>query len=206
MPALPRQLRAAITKIVTVTTAGSAIWGTIAGTLSSQTDLQSALNAKQGSDATLTALAGLDTSTGLIEQTGSDTFTKRALGIGADTSVPTRADNDTRYATSSHTHAQTDVTSLVSDLALKQPVDSTLTALSGLDSTDGLIEQTDTDTFTKRAIGIATEASLPTRADTDARYAAISLHAEVAELRDRLSIITQGGAGFYPMHPRSIGG
>jgi hypothetical protein len=52
----------------------------------------------QDLDNTLTALAALDASAGLVEQTGVDAFTKRALGVGASTSIPTRADADARYA------------------------------------------------------------------------------------------------------------
>jgi hypothetical protein len=59
-----------------------------------------ALANKQGLDATLTALAGLNSDAGLLEQTGADAFTKRAIGVGASTSIPTRGDADTRYQAS----------------------------------------------------------------------------------------------------------
>jgi hypothetical protein len=51
----------------------------------------------QGISAILAALAGLDTSAGLVEQTGATSFAKRAIGVGAAGSVPTRADADARY-------------------------------------------------------------------------------------------------------------
>jgi sulfur transfer complex TusBCD TusB component (DsrH family) len=51
------------------------------------TSVTSALNSKQDLDATLTALAGLNADLGVIEQTGVDTFTKRAIGTGPNNLV-----------------------------------------------------------------------------------------------------------------------
>lgn len=88
-------------------------------------------------DGTLTALAGLDGTTGLVEQTGADVFVKRALGTGAATSVLTRGDGDGRYALTAHTHAISDITNLQTALDAKLNLaGGTLTGpLSGTDIT-----------------------------------------------------------------------
>lgn len=60
--------------------------------------------------------------------------------------------------------------SVTASLAGKQPIDAGLSAIAALGATVGLIEKTATDTYIERAIGVAAGASIPTRADADARY------------------------------------
>ncbi len=54
---------------------------------------------KQPLEATLTALAALSSSLGLVEQTAPDVFGIRRIGVAAGTDVPTRADGDARWET-----------------------------------------------------------------------------------------------------------
>lgn len=53
----------------------------------------------------LAALGALDSSNGVIEQTGAATFAKRAVGVAAATDILNRSSADTRYSQVGHTHA-----------------------------------------------------------------------------------------------------
>lgn len=79
-------------------------------------------SAKQPLDSTLTALTALNSSAGLVEETGADLFTKRPIGVASGSSIPTRSDADTRYSSAVHSHPESDITNLVADLSAKAPV------------------------------------------------------------------------------------
>jgi hypothetical protein len=65
--------------------------------------------------------------------------------------------------------AQTTAEAADANANTRQPASTSLTALAALSGT-GLVEQTGTNAFTDRAIGVAAASSIPTTGDADGRY------------------------------------
>jgi hypothetical protein len=78
---------------------------------SAWTTITADASGKQPLDATLTALAGLASTAGVIEQTSGDVFAIRLIGTANATDLLTRSGGDGRFAALSHTHAAGDVVS-----------------------------------------------------------------------------------------------
>ena len=103
-------------------------------------------------DATLTAIAGLNTTAGIVVQTGTDTFTKRSLAVGSGLSISDGAGTSGNPTIS---------------------LDDGLLSISSLTGA-GVLTATATDSFAMRAIGVSASTDILDRAAADTRYLQLS--------------------------------
>lgn len=136
---------------------GAATWGAIVGTLSGQTDLQTALDAKQPLDADLTALSGLTSAANTVAYyTGSGTAAL-ATFTAAGRNLVDDADTTAQRATLGLVIG-TDV----------QAYDGDLAALAALSGTNTIYYRSASNTWTAVTIGTGLSFSGGTLANTGA--------------------------------------
>lgn len=123
----------------TIPAAAATTWGSITGTLSNQTDLQTALNGKQASDADLTAIAGLAGTSGFLKKTAANTWTldtstyltgNQAITLSGDVSGSGTTSIAVTVADDSHNHIISNVDGL--QTALDAKLDDSQATATGL--------------------------------------------------------------------------
>lgn len=143
-------------------------------------NVQTQLDGKQVAGNYITALTGDGTAAG----PGSSAFTLATVNanvgsFGSATQVSAFTVNAkgliTAASNTSIQIAESQVTNLVTDLAAKQPLDATLTALAAF-NTNGLLTQTAADTFTGRTITVASAALTISNGDGVAANPALGLN------------------------------
>ncbi len=128
------------------------VWGAITGTLSSQTDLQSALDAKQASDADLTAIAALSPTNDDLLQRKAGAWTNRTPAQVKTDLVLVKGDVGLGNVDNTSDVNKPISTATQTALDLKQASDADLTAIAALSPSNDDIIQRKAGAWTNRTM------------------------------------------------------